>query len=108
MAVIYIAVISESDYPAFREIGIGNEFPNDFGAFLQHVKQVKKDFRARGFRTRGVYVDAPGFKRRLRYGKFATYNDLRRYAADLVDRKRKKRKRMRKTRYGESSQTAMK
>jgi len=88
MAVIYIPVVAESDYPIFREIGVGGEFPSDFAAFLQRVEQRKTDFHELGYRIREVKVDPAGFKRHIRAGKRATFGHLIRYAARLVGPKR--------------------
>jgi hypothetical protein len=64
MAAIYIPVIAESDYPAFRGFCDRNEFPVDYGAFLELVDHRKRNFRARGYKVREVMVDATGFRRR--------------------------------------------
>jgi len=90
MAVMYIAVITESDYPAFREMCDGREFPADFGAFLRRVERRKSDLHERGFIVREVNVDAAGFKRRRRPRTGATYRELDRYAASLVLRKQER------------------
>ena len=90
MAVMYIAVIAESEYPAFREICNRNEFPSDFGAFLRRVERRKSDLHERGFIVREVNIDAAGFKRRRRPRTGATYRELDRYAASLVYQKQKR------------------
>ena len=89
MAVVYIAVITESDYSAFREVCKGRDFPAEYRAYLKRVERRKKGYRARGFVARGVNIDFAGFKRRRWPSGGATYRDLDRYAARLVDRKQK-------------------
>ena len=90
MPAIYLAVITESDYPAFREMCDGREFPADHGAYLKSVERRKSDLHERGFIVREVNVDAAGLKRRRRPRTGATYRELDRYAASLVYRKQKR------------------
>jgi hypothetical protein len=87
---MYIGVIAESDYPAFREICDGREFPTNYDAYRKRIEGRKESYRARGFIPRELNVDFLGFERHRWSTKRATFRELDRYAARLVYRKHKR------------------
>lgn len=84
--VMCIPIITESDYPAFQQLGIASQFPDDYSAFLELLKKEEQKLHARGIVTDKVNVDAAGFQQWFGGRGKATYSDLFKYAASVVER----------------------
>jgi len=84
MAVIYIPVISEEEYPLFRSIVVTPQFPIDYSAFLKLVDKETKEATNLGISALKLNIDFAGFKEWFGTRRYATYSDLVNYAAAVA------------------------
>ena len=89
MAAINIPVISESEYPLFRHIGVVSQFPEDFNSFVDLMSKKTKEVCHGGVIPVNVNIDFAGFSGWLTKWhagrQYATYNDLFQYAASIIN-----------------------
>jgi hypothetical protein len=84
MAAINIPIISESEYPLFREIGVSGQFPPEYTAFLELFNQDKKKrIPDPNIITVKTNINFPGFIKWFGTGRYATYQNLYSYAATI-------------------------
>jgi hypothetical protein len=87
MAAINIPIINETEYPSFKNIGVRSQFPEDYSAFLELFGQEKKRFTEKHIITVEININFAGFQGWYGRGRVATYQDLFRYAATIVNSK---------------------
>lgn len=87
MASVNIPVISESEYPLFRGIGVLSQFPEDYVAWLEFVSKKNKEICHGGIIAVNTQIDFAGFRKWLGTRKYATYIDLLNYAATIINPK---------------------
>ena len=81
MAAINIPVIKKDEYVLFRDSGIRSQFPIDYSTFVEMFGKENKKITDSGVIPVYIEIDFAGFRQWLGTGKYATYNDLLRYAA---------------------------
>ena len=87
MAVIYIPVIREEEYPLFRSIVVTAKFPSDYSAFLKLVDKETMEATYVGISALKMNIDFAGFKEWFGTRRYATYTDLVNYAAAVAKSK---------------------
>ena len=87
MAVIYIPVICEEEYPLFRSIVVTPKFPIDDSAFLKLVDKEMKEAMNVGISALKMNIDFVGFREWFGTRRYATYSDLVNYAAVVAKSK---------------------
>lgn len=88
MASINLPVISENEYPLFRSIGVSSQFPENYVAFIDFMSKKNNEACHGGLIAVNVNIDFTGFRDWFvrpgkRGSKYATYNDLLKYAATI-------------------------
>jgi hypothetical protein len=87
MATIKFPIIKESEYELFRGIGVTNEFPPDFSAFLERMEQENKSFTDKGIITIETNINFASFRLWFGVGRYACNSDLFNYAAIITNGK---------------------
>lgn len=85
MAAITIPVINEKDYHLFRDIGVASEFPVDYSSFLEMFNSEMERTIDKGIITIKKEIDYSGFMTWFGRGRWATYQDLFFYAANIIE-----------------------
>ena len=80
MAVIYIPVISEEEYPLFRSILVTPQFSTEYSAFIKLVDKEIKEATNVGISALKMNINFAGFKEWFGTRRYATYSDLVDYA----------------------------
>ena len=84
MAAITIPVINEKEYHSFRSIGVASEFPPDYSSFLEMFNSEMERTIDKGIITTKKEIDFSGFVTWFGRGRWATYQDLLFYTANIV------------------------